>query len=149
MPCGIHWFDRDRFYDTAKRVLRPKGVLAVWTYKWPWSGSKQVDQVLAYLKDELLKDYWPIESQLYLSGYSDMEFPFEAISPPPFSLECHWKADAMMGFLSTWSAVQRYTRKQGASPIEAIESDLRTAWNSEPPQSPIQLPLYFRVGRLS
>ena len=29
---AIHWFDLDAFYAEAKRVLRPGGVLAAWTY---------------------------------------------------------------------------------------------------------------------
>src|SRR5947199_2257524 len=29
---ALHWFDRERFYAEAKRVLRPTGVLAAWAY---------------------------------------------------------------------------------------------------------------------
>src|SRR5436309_13441105 len=29
---ALHWFDLERFYAEAKRVLQPGGVLAVWAY---------------------------------------------------------------------------------------------------------------------
>ena len=29
---AAHWFDLDRFYMEARRVLRPGGVVALWTY---------------------------------------------------------------------------------------------------------------------
>lgn len=147
VACGVHWFDRDAFYQTAKRVLTPDGVLALWTYIWPWTGSKAVDEVLARLKEEVLHGHWPEVSSLYLSGYREMEFPFQELAVPSFSLECAWDADALMGFLSTWSAAQRYLRQNGTSPLQLIEEELRTAWKFEPPRMPILLPLHFRVGR--
>ena len=29
---GVHWFDLPRFFTEAKRVLKPKGILAIWCY---------------------------------------------------------------------------------------------------------------------
>jgi hypothetical protein len=29
---ALHWFDLSRFFVEAKRVLKPSGLLAVWTY---------------------------------------------------------------------------------------------------------------------
>ena len=29
---AIHWFDLDKFYAEAKRVLKPGGIIAAWTY---------------------------------------------------------------------------------------------------------------------
>ena len=147
VACGVHWFDRPTFYGTAKRVLAPGGVLAVWTYVWPVTGSKAVDLLLEQLKSEVLKGYWPQVSELYLNGYADLEFPFEELHPPSFSLSCPWGCDELLGFISTWSPVQRYLRQNGRSPLQEVEAEIKQAWNRERPAMPIQLPLYFRVGR--
>lgn len=32
VATAIHWFDLERFYGEVRRVLRPDGMLAVWTY---------------------------------------------------------------------------------------------------------------------
>ena len=42
---ALHWFDVDRFYAEAKRVLRPRGVLLVAAYGWS-SVSPDVDAVM-------------------------------------------------------------------------------------------------------
>ena len=31
---ALHWFDIPRFFNEAKRVLKPGGVVAVWCYSW-------------------------------------------------------------------------------------------------------------------
>lgn len=30
--CALHWFDKERFYNQVKRVLKPKGVFAALGY---------------------------------------------------------------------------------------------------------------------
>ena len=147
VACAIHWFDRDCFFEAVRRVLTPRGVLAVWTYSWPWTGSRRVDEVLSHLKESVLAGFWPDEAQLYLNGYTDLDFPFSEVDVPPFGLGCDWNVDGLLGFLSTWSAVQRFSRSSGGNPLDQIESALREAWQVEPPPSPLKLPLYFRVGR--
>ena len=32
VAVAVHWFNFEEFYREVKRVLRPKGILAVWTY---------------------------------------------------------------------------------------------------------------------
>lgn len=36
---AVHWFDLDRSTTEVRRVLRPKGVLAVWCYRTPRTDS--------------------------------------------------------------------------------------------------------------
>src|SRR2546430_5407093 len=31
---ALHWFDRPRFYDEVRRVLKARGLLAVFGYSW-------------------------------------------------------------------------------------------------------------------
>jgi ubiquinone/menaquinone biosynthesis C-methylase UbiE len=32
VAVAIHWFNFDEFYREVKRVLKPNGILAAWTY---------------------------------------------------------------------------------------------------------------------
>jgi trans-aconitate methyltransferase len=44
--AALHWFDLRRFYDEARRVLRPGGALAAWSYnELPDFGSAQAREV--------------------------------------------------------------------------------------------------------
>ncbi len=148
VACGVHWFQRDKFYDEVKRILKSDAIIAVWTYIWPTTGSVLVDQVLIDLKERILAPYWPPESKLYLSGYRNLEFPFDEIEPPKFSIKCYWGASELFGFIETWSVFQRYKREQTGSILENIKQSLDNAWQSEPPRIPIELPLYFRIGHI-
>ncbi len=42
---AVHWFDFDKFYAEVKRVLKPNGVIAVWTYGLP-EVSPRVDKAV-------------------------------------------------------------------------------------------------------
>ncbi|XP_074655133.1 putative methyltransferase DDB_G0268948 [Tubulanus polymorphus] len=33
--ASIHWFDLPRFYEEVRRILKPGGVLAAWSYRYP------------------------------------------------------------------------------------------------------------------
>ena len=50
VASAIHWFDLGRFYAEVSRVVRPGGVIAVWTYYTPAFGNDVDDgQVLNLL----------------------------------------------------------------------------------------------------
>ncbi len=44
VAVAIHWFSFDEFYREVKRVLKPDGVLAAWTYNFP-EISPEIDSV--------------------------------------------------------------------------------------------------------
>jgi SAM-dependent methyltransferase len=147
VACGVHWFDLDRFYPEVERVLKPDGVIAVWTYSWPLTGSALVDEVLDYLKEYTLAKYWPTEARLYLNRYEDLRFPFAEIVTPQFQIECNWNALDFLGFISTWAVVQRYERETKEDFFLQTKSLLEHAWSFDPPSMPLRLPLYCRVGK--
>src|SRR5271157_1406269 len=45
---ALHWFDHDRFYAEVRRVVRPSGILACWTYHHQ-TVSPEVDAVVRRL----------------------------------------------------------------------------------------------------
>jgi ubiquinone/menaquinone biosynthesis C-methylase UbiE len=54
---ALHWFERDRFYQEVRRVLRPSGVLAAWCYG---AGSIAVDQADLVFRDFLSQRRRPL-----------------------------------------------------------------------------------------
>jgi SAM-dependent methyltransferase len=149
VACAIHWFNIESFYAHVKNVLKPNGVIAVWTYEWPWTGVESIDHVLKKLKDEILKSYWPAESTLYLEKYKNLEFPFSEIEAPSFHSTFGSSASELLGFLSTWSPVQRYRTALGDDPIDLVAKQIQNLWIKENVKGPFKLPLYMRVGRLT
>ena len=39
VASAIHWFDLERFYTEVRRIVKPGGTVAIWTYYTPVFGS--------------------------------------------------------------------------------------------------------------
>jgi len=143
---AVHWFDLDDFYREVKRVLKPGGVLAVWTYQLP-EVSPQVDKALARYNYEVLADFWPPRIRHVQERYQALPFPFEEMAPPSFAMEERWDLDQMAGFLDSWSGTQKYREKRGRHPLEEIWAELAGDWKNEKEKRLIRWQLHFRIGR--
>lgn len=144
--CSLHWFDLPRFYANAARALKPGGVIAAWTYDWPWVGEAALDAVLERLKTEILGPFWGQNADYYFSGYRTLPFPFPERAAPAFETPIAESPDDLLRFLSTWSAVQKYREQRGADPLALVEKPLDAAWRQRPPSVPLCVPLHLRCG---
>jgi SAM-dependent methyltransferase len=142
---ALHWFDRPLFFAEARRALVPRGVIAVWTYGPCTLGDPALDAAMRRFHDETVGPYWPPERALVVSGLAHVEFPFDELRAPPFAMATEWTLAQFVGYLTTWSAVQR-ARTQGADPIPAIVDELRALWTSDDAVRRIEWPLSIRVG---
>ena len=68
---SLHWFDLEAFYREVRRVLRPGGVLAVWSYNL-LQIAPGVDAVMDRFYREHLGPYWPAERRHVENGYRDL-----------------------------------------------------------------------------
>ncbi len=143
---ALHWFDLEGFYGEARRVLRPGGVVAVWSYNF-LTVAPPVDAVVHHLYGEILGNDWPAERFHVERGYADLPFPFEPQEAPPFGMEAQWALTDLVGYLNTWSAVQRYRGRTGTDPVAAIAGELRRAWGDAEQVRTVRWPLVLRVGR--
>lgn len=148
VATAVHWFDFDRFYQEARRVLKPGGVIAVWTYHSPRINPR-MEALLDRLELEILAPYWPERIRYLREHYQTLPFPFDELSPPPFTMQAKWTLDQLLGFLNTWSAVRRYEAERGVHPFKAIWEELLAAWGDEGQARVIRWPLHLRVGRKS
>ncbi len=142
---ALHWFDHDAFYAEVDRVLKPNGVLAVWTYSL-LRFNPALDAVIKHYYGEVVGSYWPVERRLVEEEYRPIPFPFDEITPPAFSLTLAWSLDELFGYLRTWSATRRFMEDNDTNPISQIADDLTKAWgDAEKRLAFWTLPL--RVGR--
>ena len=146
VAVAIHWFDFDEFYREVKRVLKPEGILAAWTYSLT-EISPEIDALIQQYYGEILSGYWPERIHYLEEKYETLPFPFEEIIPARFTMEIPWNLIQFAGFLDSWSATQRYKSQQGQHPLELIWNQLLAAWGDEQETRLIRWPLYFRIGR--
>ena len=143
---ALHWFDIPAFNAEAARVLRPDGILAVWTYALPVLGDSALDAELARLHAQV-RAWWPPERKLVETGYRSVPFPFPEISAPAFDMTADWNLERFLAYLRTWSAVTRYRAATGTDPV-AGASAFPAAWGRPGEVRTVRWPLSIRAGRL-
>jgi len=143
---AAHWFDLPRFWREVRRVLVPGGAVAIWCYELFRVGPR-VDAVVARFYRDVVGPYWPPERKLVETGYRTVEFPFEELAPPRFEMRRRWSLPRVLGFLSTWSAVQRFRQSTGEDPVAAIRPELAKAWGPSGGARTLRWELALRVGR--
>lgn len=148
VALALHWFDIPAFFNEATRVLKPGGVLAVWSYNL-LTVTPEVDKVILHLYHDLLEDYWPPERKLVEQDYSGIDFPFEGIAQPQLAMETQWQLENLLGYLGTWSAVKRYTKGIGKDPIALCHDDFASAWGDPEAERQVSWPLTVHAGVLN
>jgi SAM-dependent methyltransferase len=145
---ALHWFDLESFYAEAKRILKPGGVLAVWAYNY-LRVSPEIDAVLRRYHDEIVGPFWPPERKIVGRGYRDLPFPFEEVAAPDLWIETRWTLKHLLGYLSTWSATQRYRATKNEDPLALVENDLAVLWGNPEAERVGVWPLVVRLGHVS
>jgi SAM-dependent methyltransferase len=143
---ALHWFDRARFWEEVRRVLVPGGVVAVWSYHG-FHLTPGVEAAVRRFYKDIVGPYWPPERRLVEKGYASLEFPFAPVAAPELVLEKLWDLPALIGYLETWSAVQRYKATVGRDPIPLVRGELEAAWGPPETTRPFRWDLDLRVGR--
>jgi len=144
---ALHWFDLSKFFAEAKRVLKPQGILAVWSYNLV-TIAPEIDRIIDRFYHETVGPFWPSERQIVEAGYRTIDFPFDEIESPPFRMETRWTFDRLLGYVRTWSATQKFIAANKFDPVHQLESELVEIWQPHHPPRTIVWPLSLRVGRL-
>ena len=143
---AYHWFDHAGFSREAERVLKPGGVLAIWTYKLALI-EPEIDRVVFELYEEILGDYWPPERRYVERDYADFKLTWPEIPAPGFYMDAVWTLAQMNGYLNTWSALQRYLKANDDNPLEMLAARLNEAWGDRRESKKVAWPLIVRAWR--
>lgn len=143
---ALHWFNLAGFYTEVKRVLRPSGVLAVWTYGVLSVEGGPVDTLVQHFYHDTVGPYWPIERALVETGYRSLPFPFAEIDAPLFSMEAFWTLPQLLGYFRSWSATGRFAAAHGYDPVYSLEEQLKPMWGDATQRRHVTWPLSLRVG---
>lgn len=147
VSLALHWLDLDRFYAEVRRVARPGGVLACWTYHLQ-TVSPEIDAVVRKLYADILGPYWSPQIRHIEDGYRSLPFPFEEVTPPSFRLTQNWDMDRLAAYMSTWSASQRFRKEAGRDALDEIRGELAAAWGEPSRVREVAWDLHLRVGRV-
>ena len=144
---ALHWFDPPRFWGEARRVLRPGGVIAVWTYDLP-EIAPAIDAGIRRFYRDVVGSFWPPERRMVEERYRNIEFPFDEFTAPDFAIERHMTLDDVSGYIRTWSATRAYVEHHGRDPVDALSAELAPVWGQPKEPRLVRWPIATRVGRV-
>ncbi len=147
VAIAVHWFDLDAFYSQVRRVLKPAGILAVWTYHLPLI-TPEVDEIVRYYYEEVVGAYWQSGIRYVHERYRTLPFPFDELDPPQFHVDAEWEMERVVGFLASWSATRTYLDEKGVHPLQQVWEPLLEAWGDPALKRRLDWPLHLRVGQV-
>lgn len=137
---AAHWLDIPSFYGQVQRVLKPGGVVAIWTYGlnvFPKRPSVQAK--VQHFYDDVLGEYWDDRRRLVENLYRDIplidtlyqnDFQSGERVSTGMDIEQEVTAKQFGGYLRSWSAYAKYCEvnviDHGAAndPVVPIETEL-------------------------
>lgn len=141
---AYHWFDFQAFGKEANRLLKPDGIIAIWTYDL----LRVTPEINLYLDDfyyNTTAAYWDFERKWVEEKYRTVHFPFEDIHHDfSFDIEGKFNIDQLAGYLNSWSAVQHFIKKKGYNPVDEFIDKIKSNWTGE---QIITFPGTIRLGR--
>ncbi len=142
---AAHWFDLDAFAKEVQRVSAEHAILGIWGYHLIQT-RPDVDALIQYLYRDILDGFWDPQRTMIDRHYRDIAMPFEECPCPDFQMQNTYDADALLGYLRTWSAVRKYVVQHGRDPVGIIEADVRKAFGTH--QILCTTPLFLRLWKI-
>ena len=82
------------------------------------------------------------------TGYRTLSFPFREFRAPCIELKAVWDFENMIGFISSWSAVANYKKREGLDPIQENMDRLKAVWGDPDDRKNVMWPFSIRAGRV-
>jgi len=143
---ALHWFNLPSFYDEARRVMRPGGVVAIWGYVAATLDDPALTATLHHFHYDIAGPYWPHERAIIESGYQMVPFPFGEVAPPAFEMFTDWTLTDLMNYVRTWSAVGQLAAAGRGEELSALERALKASWGDPARRRRVSWPIKLRVG---
>jgi SAM-dependent methyltransferase len=146
---AMHWFDLPGFYAEVNRVLRPDGLLAVWSYANAHVENTAANDLLMNYHYNIIGPYWPPERVFVEERYASLPFPFRRLEAPAFSMRAKWTLDQLLGYFSSWSGTKRYIEANRENPLLKLRRDLLAVWPNPAEPLLVEWPLTLHLGKLN
>ena len=142
---AYHWFDFEAFGKEAHRILKPQGIVAIWSYHL-LRISPEIDALIDHFYNEVVGPYWDEERQWVDDRYRKVPFHFEDIENDfEFIINKTFSLAELEGYMNTWSAVKHYTNQTGRSPVPELIEKVSANWHQ--PTYEAHFPGFIRLGR--
>lgn len=116
---AYHWFDSDRFWNEARRVLKPGGVVAILQIKTP--DIKEAPGLFEKFLSEKLEPHTPAVKSSNARLHEQVPAGFERVQLlHEYRNELRKRVSDVLGWLKTTSAYRPYVEKTGRDPSDEL-----------------------------
>jgi len=143
---AYHWLQHEAFAKEAARIAKPDALIAVWMYDRFKTSNTALDSLMDHFYRNIVGPYWDAARTHIDNHYDDLPFPYKPLPPRTFFIETKWNSQQLLGYLSSWSAVQTYINKNGSSPLALIANDVNNLLGDL--DIAVRFPLFLRLGHI-
>jgi len=108
--------------------------------------DEKVNKVAKDFYENITGPYWDYERKHVDANYSTVDFDYELLPTKEFQIVLEWNKKDWLGYISTWSAVQKYSKINGHSPIPLIDEKTKELWPEDQVKK-VVFPVYLKLGR--
>lgn len=130
IATALHWVNKDLFYEEVKRILKPGGIMAAWTYGTNSEIEPVVSSIIDKFSDMILDELWDRNID-QIKTFEFQEFPFERIPAPDFIIKKDLTMEQLLNYIYTWSSTQKYIELHNSNPLDILRADLIKVWKPE------------------
>jgi ubiquinone/menaquinone biosynthesis C-methylase UbiE len=141
---ALHWFDLNKFYKEVNRVAKKDGLLAVWGYAI-CKVNPNVDEHFDHFYKHIVGPYWDSARKMVEDEYLNVRVPFEQIETPKFSIQVEWTLEEFAGYLTTWSATQKFIKANNYNPVPEVVKLIQTHWSEK---ETVMFPVFLKLGKI-
>ena len=145
---AYHWINWKEFKKEVVRVSKPGAIIAIWVYFRNMPGDKKVDDAIFSFYENVTKPYWDQARKFVEEMYETVEFDYELLPVKQFETTLNWQREDMIGYISSWSAIQKYIKVKGHSPMPIIEEEINKLWPKGEVKK-VNFPIYLKLGRIN
>jgi len=149
IATAIHWFNKEKFFAEAARVLKTGGLLFAWSYGGS-TVNEAVDKVMDHFTFVYLFDYWHAGAkENWNDKYKSLQMPFPLIEIPDFIARAEYTLEEVLKYMFSLSGVQEYIKQKGENPLDHIYKPLLEAWGNPEERKEINWHLHGKCCRKS
>lgn len=143
---AYHWFDFDAFTREASRLLRPGGIVAIWTYGLVRLNAELAPKLNHFYR-HVTGPYWDEERKWVDMEYQTIPFQFDEIETDfRFQITTHFDLSTLKGYLNTWSGIRNFIRQEAYNPVDQFIESLRPHWPAT--LLKVTFPGFIRIGKV-
>lgn len=144
---ALHWIKTDEFYSELNRVGKSGGTIAVWGYAL-LTVDPEIDILFNDFYFNKVGKYWDAARKLVETEYAGIDFPFSHKEEAKFQIKTTWTFEQFAGYLTSWSATQKFIKTEGNTPVPEFMQSIQHLW-SENEVKEVRFPVFVKIGTIN